>query len=120
MQDPEPKGSVDLKGCTWTETVKGEKKKNLFAIIKDDKEQFVGSVGSQSDLEGWKKDISEAFSKDHHDAPDIGGEKRKKQTVAMKMKKGAASKTAKSAVGKRVSNFFAAQSILAIVNLPRL
>lgn len=92
-----------MKGRTWSETVKGEKKKNLFAILDGKDELFVGSVGSQSDLEGWKKDLTDAFTKDHADAPEIeGGEKRKKQTVAMKMKKGAASKTAKSAVGKRV------------------
>lgn len=96
-----------MKGHTFSETVKGEKsdkKKTLFALLKDDKEVFVGSVGSQSDLEAWKKDFTEAFTKEHVDAPEMKGEKHKKQTVAMKMKKGAASKTAKSAVGKRVSN----------------
>jgi hypothetical protein len=102
-QDPEPKGSVDLKGCTFTDSVKGEKKKNLFAILdKDNKETFVATVSSQSDLEAWKKDLTEAFTKDHADAPKSSGGKKKKQGVAMSIKKGAASKGAKSGVGKKV------------------
>jgi hypothetical protein len=103
--DSEPKGSIDLKGCTFSDTAKGEKsdkKKNLFSLVNDGKEVFVGTVASQSDLEAWKKEFTDAFTKDHADAPASTGGKRKKQTVGMSLKKGAASKGAKSSVGKKV------------------
>ena len=71
--------------------------------MKGDTELFVGAVGSQSDLEAWKKVFTEAFSKEPAEPLAQGGDgKKKKQTVGMKIKKGAASKTANSAVGKKV------------------
>jgi len=102
--DPEPKGSVELKGCTFEDAVKGEKKKLHFGVVKGDEKVFVGAVGSQSDLEAWKKDVTESFSKDASTAVETGvtAQKKTKQTVTMKMKKGAAAKTANTAVGKRV------------------
>eukprot|EP01127_Copromyxa_protea_P018255 TRINITY_DN56_c0_g2_i1.p1 TRINITY_DN56_c0_g2~~TRINITY_DN56_c0_g2_i1.p1 ORF type:complete len:322 (-),score=88.49 TRINITY_DN56_c0_g2_i1:67-990(-) len=103
--DGEPKGFIDLKGCTFSDSVKGEKgdkKKNLFSLLLDGKEVFGASVSSQSDLEGWKKDLTEAFTQEHAEAPEGSGIKRKKQTVGMGIKKGVSSKAAQSAVGKKV------------------
>lgn len=114
--DPTPKGTLELKGCTFTDSVKGEKKKNVFAIMKDGKELFVGAVGSQGDLDAWKKELEEAFNKDAAEAPKLEGGKKKNQTVGMKLKKGAASKTANSAMGKKVMKSIVNEETTTLLN----
>jgi len=116
--DPQPKGSVELKGCNFADSVKGEKKKHHFAILDaEGKEVFVGAVGEQSDLESWKKVITEAFTKESAEALAQGGDKKKKQqSVSMKLKKGAASKTANSVVGKKVMKSIVNEETTTLLN----
>jgi len=116
VSDAEPKGNVELKGCTFSDTVKGEKKKCHFGLAKDGKELFIGAVGTQSDLEAWKKDFTACFEKDAGVA--ISGEqiKKKKTTVRMKLKKGAAAKTANTAVGKRVMKSIVNEETTTLLN----
>jgi len=115
--DPAPKGQVELKDCTFVDSVKGEKKKYHFGLAKDGKEVFVGAVGSQSDLESWKKDLTTCFAKDAGTAvASTGDGKKKKQTVAMKMKKGAAAKTANTAVGKKVMKSIVNEETTTLLN----
>jgi hypothetical protein len=117
VSDPEPKGSVELKGSAFVDAVKGEKKKNHFGISKDGKDIFVGAVGTQSDLEAWKKDLVESFDKDPGAAIATGGEvKKKKTTVGMKIKKGAAAKGANTAVGKRVMKSIVNEETTTLLN----
>eukprot|EP01126_Amoeba_proteus_P011662 TRINITY_DN1474_c0_g1_i1.p1 TRINITY_DN1474_c0_g1~~TRINITY_DN1474_c0_g1_i1.p1 ORF type:complete len:305 (-),score=72.94 TRINITY_DN1474_c0_g1_i1:69-983(-) len=119
--DPAPKGGIDLQGCTFSEIGKDAKKKDakLSFVIKDKdgKELFVGAVGTQSDLESWKKEIEAAFEKEPGEAPDLTSPgKKSKTSVAMKMKKGAASKTAKSAMGKKVMKAIVNEETTTLLN----
>jgi len=117
ISDPEPKGSVELKGCTFSDSVKGEKKKNHFGLVKDGKEVFVGAVGSESELEGWKKDFTESFTKGAAAAiASEGAVKKKKTNMTMKLKKGAAAKTANTAVGKRVMKSIVNEETTTLLN----
>jgi len=116
--DPSPKGQVELKGCVFADTVKGENKKKFhFGLAKDGKDVFVGAVGTQSDLEAWKTAFNDSFPKDAGAALSSGdGKKTKKQTVAMKMKKGAAAKTANTAVGKKVMKSIVNEETTTLLN----
>jgi len=101
--DPTPKGSVNLKGCTFGNYEgKGLKKGTVgFAISQDGSDVFVGSLTNQGDLETWKRVFTEAFTKEASEA--VTKEKTKtKQGAGMKIKKAAASAGAGSAVGKKV------------------
>jgi len=116
VSDEKPKGTTELKGCTFSDSVKGEKKKNHFGLSKDGKEVFLGAVGTQSDLEAWKKDLTASFDKDPGAAISGGEIKKKKTTVGMKLKKGAAAKTANTAVGKRVMKSIVNEETTTLLN----
>jgi len=100
--DAQPKGTVELKGCTFGDFSKGVKKGAIgFALSRDGSELFVGALTNQGDVETWKRVFTEAFTKE----PSVAQEKtvvKTKQGAGMKMKKAAASKGAGSAVGKKV------------------
>jgi len=115
--DPTPKGQLELKDCIWADSVKGEKKKFHFGIVRDSKEVFVGAVGSQGELDSWKKDLVASFDKDAGQAVQSPGEVKKKKTnVSMKMKKGVAAKTANTAVGKKVMKSIVNEETTTLLN----
>lgn len=113
--DPDPKSSFDLKDHTLS-FEDNKKKKNTFAISKDKKSVFDGSLSSAEDLAAWKTVLQEATSKQPGQAPNRSGVKASKQTVGMKAKKAAASKTANSAVGKKVMKAIVNEETTTLIN----
>jgi len=115
--DPDPKGSLDLKDYTLVfEQDSKSKKKNTFSINKEKKTAFEGSLSSAEDLASWRVVLEAAKSKSPSPAPDRSSVKSSKQTVGMKAKKAAASKTANSAVGKKVMKAIVNDETTTLIN----
>eukprot|EP01124_Arcella_intermedia_P017838 TRINITY_DN24815_c0_g1_i1.p1 TRINITY_DN24815_c0_g1~~TRINITY_DN24815_c0_g1_i1.p1 ORF type:complete len:355 (+),score=99.62 TRINITY_DN24815_c0_g1_i1:77-1141(+) len=109
--DTDPKGHIDLAGHHIVSPleIKGEKKKHTFSIQAADNAStagenslFIGSCGADVELKSWKTSLEEAIHKDKSDPPTVVAQKTKKQSVVGRAKKKAASKTATSALGKKV------------------
>ena len=54
FQDPEPKGSIDLKGKKLEFGLKGLKKDFAFSVTEKE-ELFVGSFSTEAEMNAWKK-----------------------------------------------------------------
>jgi len=104
LTDKEPKGKVDLKGTTINPEIKpGEKKKFAFAVEKDGKQEICGQSGSKDEKDKWVDALKHGTTLDPSEPPSREGiGEKKKQTVGMGMKKGIASATADSTVGKAI------------------
>jgi len=116
--DPEPKGSIDLKGKKFNWELKGDKKKLFTFSIDEDKGEslFIGSLANDNELQQWKKDIEAAALKDHVDPPAVIAEKRKKDGVMARAKKNMASKTATSGLGKKIMKTIVNEETTTLIN----
>jgi len=114
--DPEPKGSIDLKGKKLEFHLKGLKKDFAFSVTEEKSELFIGACSNEAELTSWKKDLEAALTKDHVDAPAILNEKKKKEGAMSRAKKNIASKTATSALGKKVMKTIVNEETTALIN----
>jgi len=104
VNDTEPRGSIDLSGFKILSPLdlKGEKKKLIFAIQKGEENSFIGSCSGELELKTWITAITTNLDKEKCSPPTVTSQKGKKQGVMTRLQKGAASKTATSALGKKV------------------
>jgi len=117
--DADPKGSVDLAGYHIVSPVelKGEKKKCTFSIQKDpDNQIFIGSCSGDPELRAWKAALEEGRNKEKSEAPTVVAQKAKKPGVMKRVKKRAASKTATSALGKKVMKAIVNEETTTLLN----
>jgi hypothetical protein len=114
--DPEPKGSIDLKAKKLEFNIKGLKKDFAFSVAEDKNELFVGACSNEAELNSWKKDLEAALTKDHVDAPTVLQEKKKKEGAMSRAKKNIASKTATSALGKKVMKTIVNEETTTLIN----
>jgi len=81
MNDPTPKGHIDLKGYTINGEAKaGDKKKFAFSIDKDGKTEFSGQLPSKELKESWVSALKVAVTQEASEAPSKDGTAKKKKT----------------------------------------
>jgi len=116
--DAEPKGSVDLGGHKVVSPVdlKGDKKKFPFAIQKKDELAFVASCASEVELKAWSAAITANLDKEKSMTPRLSVQKGKKQGVMRRVQRRAASKTATSAIGKKVMKAIVNEETTTLLN----
>lgn len=100
--DVEPKGSIHLAEHKIVSPAPDTKKKFTFLISKGDSVLFTGSCSGEAELKAWVRDIENSLALEKADPPTVVAQKTKKQGVMNRVKKSAASKTATSALGKKV------------------
>jgi len=114
------KGQIDFKDNDYSinnDSKTDSKKKFAFAIEKDGKAELCGQCNTKDERDAWAKDLVEALKRDPCDAPSKDGvAKRKKQTVTMNVKKGIASKTADSSVGKAIMKKIVNEETTTLIN----
>jgi len=101
----EPKGKIDLKGHKLENPSKSEtKKKNAFSVVNEsDEPAFTGSCSASTELDLWVKALESSLDKEASEPPTaLNSTSKKKAGLMSRAKKRAASKTATSALGKKV------------------
>jgi hypothetical protein len=119
LEDPEPTGSIALKRATIQEKPEGMEGKKFVIVLEysEDKEKsviFTGCLGSQSDFQEWVQALRK--NKDLDEAAAPSKERRKKDSVMVRMKKRVAGNAATSPLGKKVVKSIINEETTALLN----
>lgn len=115
--DIEPKGSIHLVDHQIVSPSNETKKKYTFSIKKgNDNPLFIGACSGESELKSWINSLEKSLGLEKSDPPTVVAQKAKKQGVMNRVKKRAASKTATSAIGKKVMKVIVNEETTALLN----
>jgi len=115
--DTEPKGSIHLAEHKIISPAPDTKKKFTFVIQKDSEAPlFIGSCSAEADLKAWSVALEKSLSLEKSDPPMVVAQKAKKQGVMNRVKKRAASKTATSALGKKMMKVIVNEETTTLLN----
>jgi len=114
--DKEYKICIDLQGHKIVSPVelKG-KKKNTFAIAKDDQQVFLASCANEGELKAWVPILQESLNKEKSEPP-ITRVTKKKEGVIGRAKKRAVRTTATSTLGKKVMKTIVNEETTSLLN----
>jgi len=114
--EPTFKGKVELADLRLDIPARGEKKNYSFVLLKGEESVFVGACSSDPELDQWTKAFKESTTKAPAGPPASSGKASKKQSLGQRAKKKAASKTATSALGKKVMKAIVNEETTTLLN----
>jgi len=115
--DTEPKGSIQLAEHKIISPVPDSKKKYTFEIQKGSEPAlFIGSCSAEPELKAWIACLEKSLTLEKSEPPLVVAQKAKKQGVMNRVKKRAASKTATSALGKKMMKVIVNEETSTLLN----